>query len=772
MTAPRAREQHHPASPPDRLPPCRGGRPSSKTESAAGQPADLARPRVARRSRPALAAAALLALSGALALPATAQAQTCTLNTGDLWCGVVTVGTVMTHGVDPSVLSHGYNFAPEAGMLSDQTFESYTIKGLLVGAASGNAGVLYLGLTSALNAADRATLVVYVGGDSFALSAAEEDPVHYNYSWRDAGLDWSSDTAVTVRLRRVPAAPTGFQAGVGNAQVGLSWDAPASGADITRHEFRQKTGGGSYPTTWTAIATSAPGGTNQASFTVTGLTNEIAHTFELRAVNDSGGGAAEEDGPVTPTPGICGRTAKIQEVILAELTGVTDCAAVTVADLASITTFGGDLGFATFNQGITSLEAGDFAGLTALTKLNLSQNQLTTLPAGIFSGLTAVEEILLSGNQLTALPEGTFAGLTTLVEIDLGGNSLTAIPAQAFSGLTALQRLNLGANDLSSLPDGVFSGLTALSTLYLGANDLISLDAGVFNGLTALDALDLFENDLSSLPDGVFSGLTALTNLELYDNDLTALPNGLFSGLTALTDLELHENDLTALPAGVFSDLTALTDLELYDNDLTALPDGLFSGLTGLTRLTLGDNPNTGDVLALTVTVEKFGTDQARAKVLAGAPFAVDFAATVVNGSLPTGVTKLAVAAGEVNGTAVTVTRTSGTMAAVTVDIDLTTQPTLPINLVHSGYEFAKATSGLPATILPAVGNNAPVFDPATAEREVAENSAADTEVGAGHSRGQGRGHRRHAGVQPGGDGRGFVHLRRLDPADHDEGRT
>ena len=86
------------------------------------------------------------------------------------------------------------------------------------------------------------------------------------------------------------------------------------------------------------------------------------------------------------------------------------------------------------------------------------------------------------------------------------------------------------------------------------------------------------------------------------------------------------------------------------------------------------------------MTVEKFGTDQARAKVLAGAPFAVDFTPTVVNGSLPTGVTKLAVAKGSVNGTAVTVTRTSGTMAAVTVDIDLTTQPTLPMD--HTGYEF------------------------------------------------------------------------------------
>ena len=115
---------------------------------------------------------------------------------------------------------------------------------------------------------------------------------------------------MTVRLRELPDAPTGFEAAVGNAQVGLTWDAPASGANITRHEFRYKTGG-NYPTTWTSIATSAPGGTNEASFTVTGLTNEIAHTFELRAVNDSGGGAAAEDGPVTPTPGICGRTAKI-----------------------------------------------------------------------------------------------------------------------------------------------------------------------------------------------------------------------------------------------------------------------------------------------------------------------------------------------------------------------------------------------------------------------------------------------------------------------------
>ena len=105
-------------------------------------------------------------------------------------------------------------------------------------------------------------------------------------------------------------------------------------------------------------------------------------------------------------------------------------------------------------------------------------------------------------------------------------------------------------------------------------------------------------------------------------------------------------------------------------------------------------------MLPLTVTVEKVGTDQARAKVAAGAPFAVEFTPTVVNGALPASDTKLAVAAGAVDGTAETVTRTSGTTAAVTVDIDLTTQPSLPTN--HSGYEFAKATGSEPTEILPA----------------------------------------------------------------------
>ena len=419
------------------------------------------------------------------------------------------------------------------------------------------------------------------------------------------------DYTVTVtRAAALPEVPTNFRVAPGNAQVVLSWAAPASDSGVTGHEFHYKTTG-DYPDDWTEIANSAPGETNEAGFTVRMLTNEVAHTFELRAVNAGGNSAAVQAVPVTvtPTPGICDRTQKIQEVILAEISGVSNCAAVTEMHLAAITTFGVG-GFGTFNQGITSLQKGDFAGLTSLTKLNLSRNRLTSLPEGIFAGLAEVIELSLESNQLASLPEGAFDGLVKLQALLLGANRLTGFPDRAFADLTALASLSLGDNDLSSLRTGVFSGLTALNYLYLQYNDLSSLRARVFSGLTALETLNL------------------------------------------------------------------------------------------------SDNPNADDVLPLAVTVEKVGTDQVRAKVLAGAPFAVEIPVTVANGALVGGAAALRVAAGSEESTPVTVTRTAGTTAAVTADVDLATQPSLPAD--HQGYVFARASSGLPATILPAATPAAP----------------------------------------------------------------
>ena len=430
------------------------------------------------------------------------------------------------------------------------------------------------------------------------LTADTEYQVQVRAKNGETASDWSnsSDAVSTNPEMTTPAMPTGFKAVVGNGQVPLSWDTPASGADITRHEYRFKTGTGSYPTAWTRISNSAPGETNQASFTVTGLRNEVVHKFQLQAENDQGVSTVVESDEVTPTPGICDRTQQVQDAIVAAVSGADACNEVTVADLRGLDSL------SAHSAGITSLKSGDFAGMRSLAVLHLSHNDLRSLPENVFSGLYGLGSLSLTGN------------------------------------------------DLRSLPENVFSGLADLQILYL------------------------YDNDLNSLPENVFSG-------------------------TKLVSLYLHNNDLSSLPAGVFSGLGNLRNLRLDGNDLSSLPENVFSGLTKLVELKLEDNPNSGDVLLLTVTVEKVGTDQARAKVLAGAPFPVNFTPTVVNGALSGGATALGVLRGWVDGTPVTVERTAGTTPAVTVDIDLTTQPSLPA-VYHSGYEFVRSTD-LPVEILP-----------------------------------------------------------------------
>ncbi len=534
-------------------------------------------------------------------------------------------------------------------------------------------------------------------GDDPADPDGEDDPVGAPGHATPSG---PGGTDKLVELRDVPPARQGFNASNGNEQVTLTWDAPD--ADITRHEYRFKTTG-DYPSEWTEIDDSAPGEAHEDWVVVENLTNDTAYTFQLRAANIDGAGAAAEAGPATPKSGFCGRTEQVRNEIMKQppIKGVTEnCAEVTTTQLAGVT------GLYLANEDIRSLQPGDFSDLEALETLYLNNNALVSLPAGVFSDLEALETLYLSGNEFSELPAGAFSDrrlcdLSALQDLSLNGNALVSLPTGLFSDLSALTNLSLNSNALSELRADVFSGLTALDTLWLSENALSSLPAGVFTGLEALTELRLNNNALSELRADVFSGLSELERLYLNVNKLTSLPAGVFTGLTALTNLSLRSNKLGELPAGVFSDLTALGRLWLYDNDLTSLPDGVFSGLTALTTLKLGDNPNTDKLLPLSVTLvtlENVGSDQVRqvrAEVLAGAPFTVDIPVMVANGELDGGATALRVAAGSVEGTPVTVTRTTGTTAPVTVDIDLTSQPSLPGD--HDGYIFVVEGADLPA---------------------------------------------------------------------------
>ena len=103
-----------------------------------------------------------------------------------------------------------------------------------------------------------------------------------------------------------PGAPQDFKVSAGDAQVVLTWAAPASdgGGAITEYEYRYSTGATvSASATWTDVPDGSDDGDSTADetgVTISSLTNGTQYAFEVRAVNSAGDGAAAS--PVTATP--------------------------------------------------------------------------------------------------------------------------------------------------------------------------------------------------------------------------------------------------------------------------------------------------------------------------------------------------------------------------------------------------------------------------------------------------------------------------------------
>ena len=151
---------------------------------------------------------------------ATFSASGCTLNPGDIWCGVVTVGDTTATGSPTNGFMAATGEYPQVGNLSGKTFtygmNTYTIDMILVeSAAAGLTEGVFFSLTSRLTASDKDALVMHVDGSGSAAIAFDHAVSlgSYTYYWigdritegtlvsHGPGLDWSSETTVTVRLR-------------------------------------------------------------------------------------------------------------------------------------------------------------------------------------------------------------------------------------------------------------------------------------------------------------------------------------------------------------------------------------------------------------------------------------------------------------------------------------------------------------------------------------------------------------------------------------------
>jgi hypothetical protein len=103
-----------------------------------------------------------------------------------------------------------------------------------------------------------------------------------------------SNLNIWIEPLSVPGAPTAVAGTAGNAQVPLTWTAPASngGSAITGYVVEWTPSGGSATTVNTGSAT--------ASYTKTGLTNDTAYTFRVAAITSVGTGPYSSSVTVTP----------------------------------------------------------------------------------------------------------------------------------------------------------------------------------------------------------------------------------------------------------------------------------------------------------------------------------------------------------------------------------------------------------------------------------------------------------------------------------------
>ena len=399
--------------------------------------------------------------------------------------------------------------------------------------------------------------------------------------------------------------------------------------------------------------------------------------------------------PENAQANICGRTGQVVLAILAEIP-LSSCANVTSTHLASIT---GRMKI--YSKSISSLKAGDFAGLSNLEKLNLYDNQLTTLPAGVFSGLSSLTHLGLSFNQLTTLSAGVFSGLSSLRDLNLNGNQLTTLPAGVFANVSSsLGSLLFISNQLTTLSAGAFANLSSLVNLSLDDNQLTDegLPDGVFDDLSSLKALSLDDNQLTTLDTDWFSSLpSSVTQLNLSDNQITheGLPAAVFSGFPDLWYLSFSDNPLGELPGDVFSGVPKIRWVYLWDIQVTTLPAGLFSGLTGLKSVVMG-NPD--GPFTFTMEPECPGANTFVVKVREGAYFDMTTGLRVSGGTLPGGGTSgtVTVAAGSTTSDPITVTPT-GT-DPVTVTLTGPAPPEPPFTR-FSGMQIA--VDGDPLTLIP-----------------------------------------------------------------------
>ncbi|MYC14275.1 MAG: hypothetical protein F4Y39_11165 [Gemmatimonadetes bacterium] len=319
---------------------------------------------------------------------------------------------------------------------------------------------------------------------------------------------------------------------------------------------------------------------------------------------------------------VCDRTAQMRDAIVAA-TPVSTCGNVTDAHLVAIDSLG------VVGTSLSELQADDFSGLTALTKLNLQENELTSLPDGISEDLPALTWLNLSNNHFTTIPPQLFT-LSNLTYLNLENNELSGKIPEGLSNLTNLAELYLNDNAslTGTLPQNL-TELTMLEKLLFQDTELCAPLNAVFqtwlqgitetNGsncgnpgtyerslLVALyNATDgdnwtnktnwLSDRDLSTW-HGVSVSNGWVTSLDLRDNNLMGTIPKELGNLTNLRYLNFYANQLSGEIPVELGNLSKLKSLDFWGNELSGEIPVELGNLSNLEYLRLSENKLSGKI--------------------------------------------------------------------------------------------------------------------------------------------------------------------------------
>jgi hypothetical protein len=141
---------------------------------------------------------------------------------------------------------------------------------------SSDNGATWTSVVHAASTTTTYTVTALVAGTSYTFRVAAKNA---------AGQGAYSSLSDTVKPVGTPPAPTDLTATAGNASVALSWTAPVltDGSSVSDYVISYSTNG----STWKVFSDGVSGATTT---TVTGLTNGVAYTFKVAAVNAAGAG--------------------------------------------------------------------------------------------------------------------------------------------------------------------------------------------------------------------------------------------------------------------------------------------------------------------------------------------------------------------------------------------------------------------------------------------------------------------------------------------------